>query len=594
MPVLHDPEQFNGKNLSDAPLFPNFNVIDDLDTSMHKNAAEAGESLGKKTIKHSFELDVRKGYSKDTNAFESSKLLLDNLFSELCANFDGLYAHFVRQKNIESLLNKLKLRGKSLDSYEQVKQEIKDIIGCRLIVYAPSKIVELHNVLMSYKQFSIKCVTIHSKKYSNEPVVSQIKNLCTKKNIKLIEKEPNSGYFGVHYQFINDPVHEIYKLCKVKPYEVFELQVRTLLQHTWSEIEHKCVYKESITPARDLKPSFLQLSYQLAASDMSLDDIFAATELTPSFKNTEQLDNSQSIFEPLRSKLTTILNQSDSSTSEYYPSIYNEVEQVLNSFKDNIDVLINDPNKENCIVAYDLALAILQSRHYKTALSIYKSYVGWENLGGTIYLRVAECLYGLAGVDQIKRYRAESRTYIEHIRKCIEINEYEPAEKVKLCAGTAMVEWRFGLFGNACFFSKEAINSINVDDRISLFKHRMNHCYYSLENILSIGLDLSDMNSLSKLENLKIEAENAQSHIKVKEIDSAATFDTLAWIYYYNASALNKQGKHAEALKNIIKSVEYINICKNKGVKHHSSKSIWKSHEEKINMLLGVIILDNN
>lgn len=86
------------------------------------------------------------------------------------------------------------------------------------------------------------------------------------KGESLIEEE-RFGYQSVHYlATINSartslPEYERFQTAKV------EVQVRTILQHSWAEIEHDIQYKSSATIPRDIKRRFMSLAGLLEIAD---------------------------------------------------------------------------------------------------------------------------------------------------------------------------------------------------------------------------------------------------------------------------------------------------------------------------------------
>jgi putative GTP pyrophosphokinase len=86
------------------------------------------------------------------------------------------------------------------------------------------------------------------------------------KGESLIEEE-RFGYQSVHYLVAINPArtslpeYERFRTAKV------EVQVRTILQHAWAEIEHDIQYKSSITIPKDIKRRFMSLAGLLEIAD---------------------------------------------------------------------------------------------------------------------------------------------------------------------------------------------------------------------------------------------------------------------------------------------------------------------------------------
>lgn len=86
------------------------------------------------------------------------------------------------------------------------------------------------------------------------------------KGESLIEEE-RFGYQSVHYlATINSARTSLPEYAKFKTAKV-EVQVRTILQHSWAEIEHDIQYKSSATIPRDIKRRFMSLAGLLEIAD---------------------------------------------------------------------------------------------------------------------------------------------------------------------------------------------------------------------------------------------------------------------------------------------------------------------------------------
>lgn len=134
--------------------------------------------------------------------------------------------------------------------YPDPINEITDLAGVRVIVYFPKTENEVNDILN--EEFSI---------------IEQ-----TNKGESLILDE-RFGYNSIHY------------LIKLKPnrislpeYKQFndhtvEIQVRTILQHAWAEIEHDIQYKTASTIPKNIKRRFLSLAGLLEIADREFEEI---------------------------------------------------------------------------------------------------------------------------------------------------------------------------------------------------------------------------------------------------------------------------------------------------------------------------------
>src|SRR6185295_2125478 len=120
--------------------------------------------------------------------------------------------------------------------YETPLDQITDLSGVRVIVYFPNELVEIDKILA--EEFD---------------VVER-----SDKGEALIE-EDRFGYQSVHYL-----VKISHRRSSFAEYERFggtiaEIQVRTILQHAWAEIEHDIQYKSSALIPTEIHTRFTAL-----------------------------------------------------------------------------------------------------------------------------------------------------------------------------------------------------------------------------------------------------------------------------------------------------------------------------------------------
>lgn len=128
--------------------------------------------------------------------------------------------------------------------YPDPLEQITDKAAIRVIAFFPRTIDQVDRMLT--EEFSI------------------IERLD--KGESLVEEE-RFGYQSVHYLVaLSDarsslPEYERYRGVKI------EVQVRTILQHAWAEIEHDIQYKSSVVIPRDIKRRFMSLAGLLEMAD---------------------------------------------------------------------------------------------------------------------------------------------------------------------------------------------------------------------------------------------------------------------------------------------------------------------------------------
>lgn len=190
---------------------------------------------------------VRPIYEKFT---DSLKNILSKVLNENKISFHSIEA---RAKDIESFGEKSikhSDENPSEPKYLKPLDEITDLAGVRIITFFPKTIDEIDKLLHS--QFHI-----------------------IEKNDKseILKKEEKLGYHSIHYlvKFNSKRVD----LPEYQNFEnlIAEIQVRTILQHAWAEIEHDIKYKSTILIPQSIKRRLISLAGLLEIADREFQSI---------------------------------------------------------------------------------------------------------------------------------------------------------------------------------------------------------------------------------------------------------------------------------------------------------------------------------
>lgn len=132
---------------------------------------------------------------------------------------------------------------------------MNDAVAGRIVVYFLSNLPQLHHTIVNERNLEI------SKR--NPPVAFLSEQLTARlglTDVKRVTKE--SGYASIHYivRFKDSSVPP-----DQRPW--FEIQVRTLAEHVWGEIEHLLGYKPGKQTSFGVRRQFQILSAQLGAID---------------------------------------------------------------------------------------------------------------------------------------------------------------------------------------------------------------------------------------------------------------------------------------------------------------------------------------
>lgn len=170
--------------------------------------------------------------------------LLEGILSDISIqNISG------RIKDYDSLSKKIELKKK----YTKL-DEITDIIGIRVITYLPNDVDLIADKIR--KEFNI----------DEDNSID-----------KRIHEYDKFGYMSLHLVCeLND---ERIKLTEYKQFKnmKFELQVRSILQHSWAEIEHDIGYKHEIGIPKHIKRRFIRLASLLELADEEFQTIVRET-----------------------------------------------------------------------------------------------------------------------------------------------------------------------------------------------------------------------------------------------------------------------------------------------------------------------------
>lgn len=152
-----------------------------------------------------------------------------------------------RAKDPRSLKEKISRKGKEYNGLS----DITDLAGVRIITYFPDDVDRI--IPYIEETFKIDRQNSEDKRKKDDPYYF--------------------GYASVHYvvQLIETynsiPVYTIFKSMKC------EIQIRTILQHAWAEIEHDIVYKKTFETPNELLRRFSSLSGMLEIADREFKNI---------------------------------------------------------------------------------------------------------------------------------------------------------------------------------------------------------------------------------------------------------------------------------------------------------------------------------
>lgn len=189
--------------------------------------------------------DILEEYKKSKKTFHAFRERMVNLVTDLLL-VQEIYVHQIvaRTKALDSLSKKLDEKG---DKYKCI-EDITDVVGIRIITYLESDVNAVSQLIE--KEF-----------------IKDEKNSVDKRKLKADQ----FGYRSLHIVISLNDVRS--KLKEYKRYEGLkcEIQIRSILQHTWAEIEHDLGYKGEVSIPDLYKRSFNRLSALLETADIEFD-----------------------------------------------------------------------------------------------------------------------------------------------------------------------------------------------------------------------------------------------------------------------------------------------------------------------------------
>ena len=155
-----------------------------------------------------------------------------------------------RAKGVDSFLAKAAALDDGKLKYKEPLRQIQDQVGARIVMYYLSDIQRAAAIVEKYYR-QIESKTL------------------------VPESEWEFGYFGKHYVLLIPS--ELASQYENKDYvpEFFELQLKTLFQHAWSEGQHDLGYKPGAFPVSpDAKRRLAYTSAQAWGADRTFEELF--------------------------------------------------------------------------------------------------------------------------------------------------------------------------------------------------------------------------------------------------------------------------------------------------------------------------------
>jgi putative GTP pyrophosphokinase len=186
------------------------------------------------------------------NSLKPTATALRDYFADLLKDEPRIDRVTARAKDPASFLKKAGALTDGMPKYSEPLAQIQDQIGARIITFYRSDVDRLDGIIKSY----FKTIEFRD---------------------RIPESEWEFGYFGRHYVLVLPSDVKGDAIDKTTLPDFFELQIKTLFQHAWSEAEHDLGYKPGSRPlSADEKRKLAYTSAQAWGADHMFDELFCA------------------------------------------------------------------------------------------------------------------------------------------------------------------------------------------------------------------------------------------------------------------------------------------------------------------------------
>jgi putative GTP pyrophosphokinase len=188
-------------------------------------------------------------YKRQRPLYEQFAQEIKRLLTGLLTD-EGISYHVIesRAKEPESLLDKAFRPGKS---YSNPLDEITDLAGVRVILYYQSDVDRAAAIIQ--REFNVNKAHSVDKKETLSP--------------------DQFGYLSQHYVVtLKSPRKELSEYTKFASLKA-EIQIRTILQHTWATVSHKLQYKREADVPAELRRKLFRLASLFELADEQFDEL---------------------------------------------------------------------------------------------------------------------------------------------------------------------------------------------------------------------------------------------------------------------------------------------------------------------------------
>lgn len=181
-------------------------------------------------------------YEKNLSLYNEMNIVLINLVEKIIIQ-NEIKVHSIdgRVKDKESLDKKIEIKS---NKYQNIS-EITDIVGIRIVTYYSDDVDRIAEMIK--QEFNIDYDNSIDKRQADDP--------------------DKFGYLSLHYiASMTDNRTALPEYSKFKDIKA-EIQIRSILQHTWASINHDLGYKSKIAVPKTIQREFSRLASLLELAD---------------------------------------------------------------------------------------------------------------------------------------------------------------------------------------------------------------------------------------------------------------------------------------------------------------------------------------
>lgn len=472
-----------------------------------------------------------------------------------------------RQKSADSLARKLldiKIKKSQLPkfeksdllsmSFETILENVHDLVASRLIVLTPKSIPIINEYILEKKDhFDIQQIKFYSDG-SNQYITQaqqDSENLInrTGRDIKILPSKKTSGYSSIHY------ICNVRKDFNLPKNFQFELQLRTIVQEAWSEVQHATIYKAEASKVEDLLLQFADHARVLDVADLFFARHHPETK-SVFVDNSYPLDSrsfevdDKKIAKKYRLIYRSLKNINLSHSGQIKAEFISTLNTAMEKHKRAITSIIND--KTVFYERLEVAFSYYLMDQYDAALPIYLSCYSDEKHKKEPRLLTRYCSTLLKVNKRREADKIADELFDEITTKTIQHKKDIGVEESKIISAAAVIFWEIEHFKQAYLtikhvylFDKNGTEHRQFVIKLNYVFGFMEHFFNNKEefnnDILKEFLELEE-----HIKNWFIFSKKHEPTSQEKRLDTDLV-DTCACYYYHQARLAFEEFKKSDS-----------------------------------------------